>query len=70
MRDGTSARARAGGAGTDPLGALIDARSYGKSRMRAADFTLTESGLQFKDLKEGAGPSPAAGQTAVVDWDG
>ena len=38
--------------------------------MRAADFTLTESGLQFKDLKEGVGPSPAVGQTAVVDWDG
>eukprot|EP00271_Cylindrocystis_brebissonii_P020455 TRINITY_DN677_c0_g1_i4.p1 TRINITY_DN677_c0_g1~~TRINITY_DN677_c0_g1_i4.p1 ORF type:complete len:315 (-),score=66.63 TRINITY_DN677_c0_g1_i4:558-1502(-) len=45
-------------------------KDYGKTQMRYADYTLTESGLQFKDLREGNGPSPRQGQTVVVDWAG
>lgn len=37
---------------------------------RYGDYELTSSGLQFKDLKEGAGEVPQAGDTCVVDWDG
>ena len=37
----------------------------------AADgFTKTESGLQFKDLKEGDGAVPAPGQTVKVHYTG
>jgi FKBP-type peptidyl-prolyl cis-trans isomerase len=29
---------------------------------------MTQSGLQFKDLREGSGESPKLGDTVVVDW--
>ncbi|XP_021296484.1 peptidyl-prolyl cis-trans isomerase FKBP19, chloroplastic isoform X1 [Herrania umbratica] len=45
-------------------------KDYGKTKMRFPDYTETESGLQYKDLRVGDGPTPKMGQTVVVDWDG
>lgn len=45
-------------------------KDYGKSKMRFPDYTETTSGLQYKDLRVGDGPTPKAGETVVVDWDG
>ncbi|GJP76465.1 hypothetical protein CLOP_g6908, partial [Closterium sp. NIES-67] len=45
-------------------------KDYGKSRMKYPDYTETESGLQYKDLREGSGPTPQPGELAVVDWAG
>ncbi|KAK8933733.1 hypothetical protein KSP39_PZI015987 [Platanthera zijinensis] len=45
-------------------------KDYGKTKMRYPDYTETESGLQFKDLRIGDGPKPMKGETVVVDWDG
>ncbi|CAI5516557.1 unnamed protein product [Closterium sp. Naga37s-1] len=45
-------------------------KDYGKSRMKYADYTETDSGLQFKDLREGTGPTPQPGDLVVVDWAG
>ncbi|GAQ81998.1 FKBP-type peptidyl-prolyl cis-trans isomerase family protein [Klebsormidium nitens] len=49
----------------------IRGKDYGKSAMRAGpDYILTETGLQYKELKPGLGPQAKKGQVAVVDWDG
>ncbi|KAI8468076.1 MAG: putative FKBP-type peptidyl-prolyl cis-trans isomerase 7, chloroplastic [Monoraphidium minutum] len=53
----------------EPMDALKD-KDYGKTRMSYGDFTKTDSGLQFLDLREGAGEAPRPGQTVVVDWSG
>ncbi|KAK1272031.1 hypothetical protein QJS04_geneDACA020991 [Acorus gramineus] len=45
-------------------------KDYGKTKMRYPDYTETESGLQYKDLRMGSGPSPKMGEMVVVDWDG
>ncbi|KAI4336438.1 hypothetical protein L6164_014967 [Bauhinia variegata] len=45
-------------------------KDYGKSKMRFPDYTETESGLQYKDLRVGDGPKPNTGETVVIDWDG
>ncbi|KAJ4720339.1 Peptidylprolyl isomerase [Melia azedarach] len=45
-------------------------KDYGKTKMRYPDYIETESGLQFKDLRVGNGPTPKMGETVVVDWDG
>ncbi|CAN6242567.1 unnamed protein product, partial [Urochloa humidicola] len=45
-------------------------KDYGKTKMRYPDYTETESGLQYKDLRVGDGPFPKRGETVVVDWDG
>ncbi|KAL3649914.1 Peptidyl-prolyl cis-trans isomerase fkbp19, chloroplastic [Castilleja foliolosa] len=45
-------------------------KDYGKSKMRYADYFETNSGLQYKDLRVGSGPTPKIGETVVVDWDG
>ena len=50
--------------------AALSGKDYGKTRMRFSDYVLTESGLQFKDLRDGKGPSPKKGDQVVVDWDG
>jgi len=34
------------------------------------DYVLTDSGLQYKDLRIGAGEIPKLGERVVVDWDG
>ncbi|KAG8649489.1 hypothetical protein MANES_08G100500v8 [Manihot esculenta] len=48
----------------------IRGKDYGKSKMRYPDYTETDSGLQYKDLRVGDGPKPKMGETVVVDWDG
>ncbi|KAF8020962.1 hypothetical protein BT93_G1396 [Corymbia citriodora subsp. variegata] len=48
----------------------IRGKDYGKSKMRYPDYTETDSGLQYKDLRVGDGPTPKMGETVVVDWDG
>jgi len=55
--------------GYSPMTAL-KGKDYGKSRMTYSDYVSTPSGLQYSDLVEGKGPSPKAGQTVVIDWDG
>ncbi|GKU92924.1 hypothetical protein SLEP1_g6581 [Rubroshorea leprosula] len=45
-------------------------KDYGKTKMKFPDYTETESGLQYKDLRVGDGPKPKMGETVVVDWDG
>jgi len=45
-------------------------KDYGKTKMRYPDYTETESGLQYKDLRVGDGPYPKKGEIVVVDWDG
>ncbi|KAJ0046128.1 hypothetical protein Pint_05405 [Pistacia integerrima] len=58
-------------------------KDYGKTKMRYPDYTETDSGLQYKDLRLGSGPTPKMGETVVVrryhnvsimalpvDWDG
>lgn len=45
-------------------------KDYGKTKMRYPDYTETSSGLQYKDLRVGDGPTPKMGDTVVVDWDG
>ncbi|XP_068644561.1 peptidyl-prolyl cis-trans isomerase FKBP19, chloroplastic isoform X2 [Aristolochia californica] len=45
-------------------------KDYGKTKMRYPDYTETNSGLQYKDLRIGSGPIPKNGETVVVDWDG
>ncbi|XP_019052322.1 PREDICTED: peptidyl-prolyl cis-trans isomerase FKBP19, chloroplastic isoform X2 [Nelumbo nucifera] len=45
-------------------------KDYGKTKMRYPDYTETESGLQYKDLRVGSGSTPKMGETVVVDWDG
>ena len=48
----------------------LKGKDYGKSKMRFSDYTLTESGLQYQDIRTGTGPSPKQGEEVVVDWDG
>eukprot|EP00262_Sarcandra_glabra_P006934 TRINITY_DN19496_c0_g1_i1.p1 TRINITY_DN19496_c0_g1~~TRINITY_DN19496_c0_g1_i1.p1 ORF type:complete len:255 (+),score=35.32 TRINITY_DN19496_c0_g1_i1:12-776(+) len=45
-------------------------KDYGKTKMRFPDYTETQSGLQYKDLRIGSGPTPKTGETVVVDWAG
>uniref|UniRef100_A0A804JK59 peptidylprolyl isomerase n=1 Tax=Musa acuminata subsp. malaccensis TaxID=214687 RepID=A0A804JK59_MUSAM len=45
-------------------------KDYGKTKMRYPDYNETQSGLQYKDLRVGDGPTPKTGDTVVVDWDG
>ncbi|PIA31404.1 hypothetical protein AQUCO_04900006v1 [Aquilegia coerulea] len=45
-------------------------KDYGKTKMSYPDYTETASGLQYKDLRPGNGPSPKMGETVVVDWAG
>lgn len=66
-----SARAEYGE--TTYMGAIAD-KDYGKKDVIYEDFTLTPSGLQYKDMKPGAADGAVvkkgANQTVVIDWDG
>lgn len=35
-----------------------------------SDYTTTDSGLQYSDLKQGTGPAPGPNSLCTVDWDG
>ena len=37
---------------------------------RYPDFERSDSGLQYKDYKQGTGPLPENGDTVVLDWAG
>lgn len=37
---------------------------------RYPDYTLTPSGLQYIDLREGSGKQPQQGATVLIDWGG
>ena len=37
---------------------------------RYSDYTRTESGLQFQDLRPGTGKAATSGSQVTVDWDG
>lgn len=37
---------------------------------RYSDYTRTESGLQFQDLRPGTGKAAKSGSQVTVDWDG
>uniref|UniRef100_A0A1D1YSX3 Peptidyl-prolyl cis-trans isomerase FKBP19, chloroplastic n=1 Tax=Anthurium amnicola TaxID=1678845 RepID=A0A1D1YSX3_9ARAE len=41
-------------------------KDYGKTKMRFPDYTETASGLQFKDLRIGDGPTPKMGEIVVI----
>ncbi|KAK4780719.1 hypothetical protein SAY87_016825 [Trapa incisa] len=45
-------------------------KDYGKTKMKYPDYTETESGLQYKDLRVGNGSTPKAGELVMIDWDG
>ncbi|XP_008797139.1 peptidyl-prolyl cis-trans isomerase FKBP19, chloroplastic isoform X2 [Phoenix dactylifera] len=42
-------------------------KDYGKTKMRYPDYTETQSGLQYKDLRVGDGPTPKMGDMVVGD---
>ncbi|CAN8299613.1 unnamed protein product [Cochlearia groenlandica] len=48
----------------------IRGKDYGKTKMKYPDYTETQSGLQYKDLRIGTGPIAKKGERVVVDWDG
>ncbi|KAG1667571.1 hypothetical protein FOA52_014652 [Chlamydomonas sp. UWO 241] len=52
-----------------PMSAISD-KDYGKKRIQYPDFVATQSGLQYKDFRDGAGEGAKAGDTIVMDWDG
>lgn len=53
-----------------PLGCCCAPRPHPPITPRFPDFTMSPSGLQYKDYKEGAGEAAGPGDTCVVDWGG
>ena len=37
---------------------------------RYPDYTMTDSGLQYKDLRDGSGDTVSEGSRVTIDWDG
>ena len=48
----------------------LKGKDYGKTTTKYPDFVKTDSGLQYKDVKVGTGPTPEAGDRVVYDWEG
>ena len=45
-------------------------KDYGKRRTKYPDFAMTDTGLQYQDLREGSGRVILKGDRVTVDWDG
>mmetsp|Transcript_39118 Transcript_39118/g.65724 ORF Transcript_39118/g.65724 Transcript_39118/m.65724 type:complete len:280 (-) Transcript_39118:156-995(-) len=64
-------------AGTAPFSARAEfvdlpalrGKGYGKPVTIYSDYVQTDSGLQYKDLRMGAGAQPKNGDDVVIDWD-
>ncbi|KAK9857988.1 hypothetical protein WJX84_004054 [Apatococcus fuscideae] len=66
-QDGSTASA------AEPKYETMDAlkgKDYGKARTKYPDYTMTESGLQYQDLRPGSGQQAQSGSLCEVDWDG
>lgn len=48
----------------------LEGKDYGKTAMSYSDYTRTQSGLLYKDAKQGSGQAPSKGDRVVVDWTG
>ncbi|KAL0027334.1 hypothetical protein WJX79_001396 [Trebouxia sp. C0005] len=48
----------------------LKGKDYGKVRTKYPDYVLTDSGLQYKDLRDGSGDAVSNGSHVTVDWDG
>uniref|UniRef100_A0A7S0VSM8 peptidylprolyl isomerase n=1 Tax=Hemiselmis tepida TaxID=464990 RepID=A0A7S0VSM8_9CRYP len=48
----------------------LNPKLQGKTVSRYPDYVSTESGLQYKDAKQGKGESPGDGDRVVIDWEG
>eukprot|EP00959_Pyramimonas_sp_CCMP1952_P090760 1900029-Pyramimonas_sp.AAC.2 len=48
----------------------LQGKGFCKPQTIYPDYTLTETGLQFKDIRIGAGSKPVKGDRVVIDWDG
>jgi FKBP-type peptidyl-prolyl cis-trans isomerase len=48
----------------------LQGKDYGKTTTKYPDFTATESGVQYKDVKVGSGETPQKGDRVVYDWEG
>lgn len=46
----------------------LQGKNYGKTTYNYPDYTKTESGLQYKDVKVGSGETPQQGDRVVFDW--
>jgi peptidylprolyl isomerase len=47
-----------------------DAKEDGKDEAKEKKMTKTDSGLEYRDVKEGDGPKPEKGQTCVMHYTG
>ncbi|KAL3133141.1 hypothetical protein ABBQ38_007035 [Trebouxia sp. C0009 RCD-2024] len=48
----------------------LKGKDYGKVRTKYPDYVLTDSGLQYKDLRDGSGDTASNGSRVTIDWDG
>jgi len=48
----------------------LQGKGYCKPQTIYPDYVLTDTGLQYKDLRIGAGATPSKGDRVVIDWDG
>jgi len=46
----------------------LKGKNYGKTTTKYPDYTSTERGVQYKDVKVGTGPTPKKGDRVVYDW--
>mmetsp|Transcript_38175 Transcript_38175/g.95535 ORF Transcript_38175/g.95535 Transcript_38175/m.95535 type:complete len:287 (-) Transcript_38175:181-1041(-) len=48
----------------------LNPKLEGKTVKKYPDFVSTDSGLQYKDAKQGSGNTPNDGDRVVIDWEG
>ena len=68
--DGADAAALWGGSWRLTLTPTLTLTLTQVGHVGSADYVLTDSGLQYKDFRVGAGAAPQKGDRVVVDWDG